>query len=249
MRTEEDSSQQLRLVATINLNNLGVSLIQTGQLGQAIACLAKALGYSRKFPNQQGEKNDTEEPVKASLDQCMVQQSSSSPCDSSSVDAKNDHQVPFLYRRPIHINDRLSPNHMDTRMISVIIIFNLGLAHQLLGMQTDAISSPVVLRKAGVFYQLAFNNLLLLDEEEVESITSNLLFGMAVANNLAIIHLSLGKMDAAGKFFEHLLSMLMFLTDDCSSNACRYLSEELRARFFRNASDLLSQHNSAAAAA
>jgi tetratricopeptide (TPR) repeat protein len=238
----EDSQQQLRLVAT-NLNNLGVSLIQTGQLGHAIACFAKALEHLRKFPGQgEAKKNDTE-PGKASIDQCMVQ-SSSSPCDT--VDAKHD-QVPFLYRHAIHINTCSSPNnHMDAMMISVIIIFNLGLVHQLLGMQADAISSAVVLQKAGVFYQLAFKLLLL--EDKVDSITSNLLFGMAVANNLAIIHISLGKIDAAGKFFEHLLSMLMVFTTACSSNAC-HLSAELRATFFRNASDLLRQHNSAAAAA
>jgi tetratricopeptide (TPR) repeat protein len=213
----------------IQRNNSAVSLINTGDYDAAIKALSSAL----KTYKQQimGEADEQPQPVKTSLDQCMTQ-SPVTQAKTSSNEVKYDQ---YMYRHAIHIPLTVESNYRASIMVSVMIIFNLALAHQLSAVGSH--KKQIRLRKAAKLYELGFSM-----QRDLNFENDNVLFTLATMNNLGLIHHKLNDGETANKCFEHLLSTLMFLIDSGEGNVC-----ELDG-FLRNVSNLISEPYSAAAA-
>ena len=94
-------------------------------------------------------------------------------------------------------------------MISCIIVFNLALAQHNFSMTTKNTENQLLaLGKACRLYELAFN----LHRNELEG-SNDMLFRLAIVNNLGLVHKSLDDMEAANKCFEVVLSTLLYLVD------------------------------------
>jgi hypothetical protein len=211
---------------TIELNNIGVSHIEHGDFESAIVKLGMALEASKH--NVYKDVADPESQ-NTSLDECMAKGPIEDEIDESV------HQG-FVYRQAIPVPTSIECNYESSTTISVLIVFNLALAHQLYAAQTN---SPAKLHKAAKLYGLSYN----LQREE--SLQGTALFTMAVFNNLAVIYKQLDEEEEAGYFFQHLLSALMLLVD-CDSG------EKVQAShfdgFLKNTTFLICQPSVAAAA-
>jgi tetratricopeptide (TPR) repeat protein len=210
----------------IQQNNSAMSLIAAGDYDAAISTLSSALTTCKLV---MGEADEHHQPVKISLDQCMTQ-SPAAQAKTSNED-ENDH---YMYRQAIQIPLTIESNYQASTMVSVMIIFNLALAHQLSAVGSDKKQSK--LRKAAKLYELSFNL------QRDENFENNVVFTMATVNNMGLIYHKLNDGETANKCFEHLLSTLMFLIDCGDGGVC-----ELDG-FLRNVSNVISEPCSAAAA-
>jgi hypothetical protein len=142
----------------------------------------------------------------------------------------------YIYGRPIQVHDfSLARGGETTVLISVIIIFNLALAHHLLAMNNKECRAAI--GKAIQLYEYAF------ELQRDNQGGSDALFTLTVLNNLGLAYESLGDEVIAGRFFDRLLSTAMFLID-CGEG--QVLSQF--DGFFRNVSHLVFQSGVAAAA-
>jgi tetratricopeptide (TPR) repeat protein len=210
---------------TIDLNNKAIELIDVGHYKQAISLLRKALQSSKQIISEAAE---TELPFQMTLDQCMAQ--------SPYVCQDEKEQQLFMYKRPIYIHGQktMAFNYKASVLTSVVVLFNLSLAFQLFGTK-DANARH--LKKAAKLYELTFK---MTREEDFESM---ILFSLACTNNVALVYHELKEMSTSLKYFESLLSTLMFLVECGKQNA-----HELDG-FFRNTFFLIVSKTSAAAVA
>jgi hypothetical protein len=118
----------------------------------------------------------------------------------------------FLYRTAIAIPTKgsIDPNVFEDRiMILCIILFNLALAQHNISMTTKNTENMLLaLGKACRLYELAFN----LHRNELET-CNDLLFRLAIINNLGLVHKSFEDEEAATKCFQVVLSTLFYLVD------------------------------------
>eukprot|EP00529_Nitzschia_sp_RCC80_P029554 CAMPEP_0113509578 /NCGR_PEP_ID=MMETSP0014_2-20120614/37656_1 /TAXON_ID=2857 /ORGANISM="Nitzschia sp." /LENGTH=308 /DNA_ID=CAMNT_0000405429 /DNA_START=123 /DNA_END=1049 /DNA_ORIENTATION=+ /assembly_acc=CAM_ASM_000159 len=142
----------------------------------------------------------------------------------------------FLYDHGIMIPSNLPICYESSVLLSVAIIFNLALAYQLAASKNVDKKSRY-LRKASKLYELAH------DLQCDEGLDSVLLIAACV-NNLGAIFRSSGDEKMTGKYFDHLLATIMFVTVNGDESArCPCI-----AGFIMNATEKL-RHNNAAPAA
>jgi hypothetical protein len=122
---------------------------------------------------------------------------------------EHEDQAHFLHRDAIFIPSDLgnSLGRRERSMVSCIVIFNLALVHHLSAIWTTEGDPSSNLRRALKLYELAFN----LHREEL--VEANVLFVLAVTNNVGVTHCQLGDEEPATTCFERVLSMLMYLAD------------------------------------
>jgi hypothetical protein len=175
------------------------------------------------------QADDQQEEIKTSMDQCMANSRPASDyCHNPLYENGR-----FLYRHAIRVPVNVECHYRATVMVCSTMIFNLALAHQLAATASDNRESTLC--RAATLYELAFNM-----QREFDS---NMLFTLATVNNLGLIHHQLDDTETASKFFEHLLSTLMLLTDCGEGHTSDFEG------FLRNASTVNFQTCPAAAAA
>ena len=91
------------------------------------------------------------------------------------------------------------------------MIFNIALTHHLYAEQCHDRSKS--LKKAYRLYELAYEAL----RCEEEQTSPNILFMLATVNNLGLIHDELNNNEKSKMYFEHLMSILMFVVDSQQS--------------------------------
>jgi hypothetical protein len=164
------------------------------------------------------------------LDQCMV----------LGEDEGVEQASPFIYNIPIRMPSRVELEKDRNKKISSVLLFNLALAHQL---SADSAKSSerysVILSKALALYELAFRV-----QESGEYFGGNILFTLAILNNIGLIHNHLSGPILARSCFSKLLSVLMFLTD----SKCYDASNLNLNGFYRNATFNCAKRCVAAAA-
>ena len=142
----------------------------------------------------------------------------------------------FLYDHGIMIPSNLPICYESSVLLSVAIIFNLALAYQLAASR-NVDKKARYLRKASKLYELAH------DLQCDEGLDSVLLIAACV-NNLGAIFRSTGDERMTGKYFDHLLATIMFITVNGDESArCPCI-----ASFMMNATEKLRQDNAAPAA-
>ncbi len=184
-------------------NNSAVALISAGHYDTAMSCLSNAL----KTYKQLIKTNDDENPQTkmASLDSCMAQ--SSAAAQGNHLATHEDKSGRYIYRQAIRIPQDMQCDSQANAFVSVVVIFNLALAHHL-AVGAGGETKQHRLRKAVKLYELAFQ--LLQQEEHLEN---NVMFTMATLNNMGLAHQQLNDEESASNCFQHLLSTLMCLVD------------------------------------
>lgn len=198
--------------------NRSCSLIEQGEYDEAVARLSSTLSALKEIMTQAGEGGS----IKTSLDQCMRNRSFP-PC----IDEEMKEQ--FVYKRTILIPADMEMNYRESVLACCMIIFNLAIAYQLRGDRES-------LMRAMKLYELSFN---LQRDQQFEN---NILFTLAIINNLGLVHRQLNDEHSAGKCFDHVLSTLMYLTD------CGQASECILEGFFYNVTGAISEPSIAPAA-
>jgi hypothetical protein len=243
-------------------NNHSVALLASGQYDAAIAGQTHALSIIKRFMDTHGDDlplgsdGDSQQPtdngtVTVSLDQCMARSAAASSSSSSKMAIDTDERKggEFLYEQGIIIPTNVNLDQDMGAMVSCMIIFNFALACQLCAMHAAATVQGMLdeddevrtnLNKAIKLYQLSFNL------QRNARMDGNVLFSLAVVNNLGLAHRLLHNQEDSGKCFEYVLSTLMFLTDcgECGGN----VFEQHLDGFFFNVTSLISTPSTAPAA-
>jgi tetratricopeptide (TPR) repeat protein len=247
------------------LNNRGALCIETGRYERAIATLTKALRLCKRVAS-----DETCRCRFCGLDECMSMNQSVPPhrsltrqdagssfygdCDSSrrmprrsqeETSSSEDFECRggYIYRNPIHVSPHsMQEGHSMGATLSLIVIFNLALAHHLAAVQNSMCQRR--LQKALQLYKLAYQLYQLYQLEEQPMQEVNLLhFTMIFANNLGEVHRTVNNRSEHMMFLQHLLSTIMYLVD------CHIPAESIELDgFFRNTSQLILQKRCASAA-
>jgi hypothetical protein len=152
---------------------------------------------------------------------------------------EDSEQDGYIYRRAIRVSQcSMQEEHSMGATLSLIIIFNLALAHHLSAIQQQMCRRR--LQKALQLYELAYQLQL---EEQQEQQVSSLRFTMIIANNLGEIHRAVNNNSKHVMCLQHLLSTMMYLVD------CRIPADSIELDgFFRNTLQLILKNKCASAA-
>jgi len=252
------------------MNNEAVLLIEQAKLQLALELLAQALssvqGEANRIAGQNehdqrlGKRSETAD-VYSVLDTKIVQQrrrvfierqgiycSSSIPAADACEQCCND----FVYKHPIQTNIELLKDTMDgVYILCIILMFNLGLTHHLIamehkiGMGTSEEEAEKERRRIGKhlknalrLYEMGFHM------QMNGFVAMDITYALAMVNNCAVIYKALKRRRRAKKFYQHLLSSLVFLVE---GGEAENIDEP--DGFLMNASRLILRQNDVAAAA
>jgi hypothetical protein len=220
---------------SIALNNRAVSLLDSPyNYPAAIAQLKEALSTLKRSTQMQLHPTELNnfKASKITINDCM--------CNSMAFFNRHEHEnhTPFLYRDAIFIPIALGTclGHRERSMVSSIVIFNLALVHHLSTRWTTESDPSTNLHRALKLYELAFN----MQREQLREV--NVLFVLAVTNNIGMIQREIGGEESATSWFEAVLSTLMYMSD--GQQPCSFPLD----RFFINTRYLISKGSVAPAA-
>ena len=213
----------------IEYNNFAVSLMKKDKMESAITVLTTALEASKKtfLECNDGDADSLELSTK-SLDDYMRHSSALPSMGSHTSGYKRSKG--FIYSTAIWIPVVCTHDYESSVSISSAILFNLGLAHQLLAMERHpaiCTNRAENLQNASQMYQLAY-------QMQVEdSSESNLLFQMATLNNLGFVFRGMNDSISSHQCFQLVLSNLLCAVDCGEGDASEY------DNFFENMSHLI----------
>jgi tetratricopeptide (TPR) repeat protein len=214
----------------IALNNQGASLIQSARATEAVATLTEALKSSKQLLTAEPSQSDVDSELYL-LDGMMAKRSVYATKDCDYETGGN-----FICKQVMYASeDMRSDDNTSTVLLAIAVVFNLALAHHLIGIERG--SDFRSLEKAVKLYEYAFSL------ARSHGVDNCVLFHLSIMNNLGQLLRALGHEEQAGKCFQQLLSMLMCLLDCSDGGASRY------ADFLANVSYLIVPSCSVAAAA
>ncbi|CAJ1953867.1 unnamed protein product [Cylindrotheca closterium] len=178
-------------INVIYQNNATVALLRDQDASHAIVASSEALRCLRRCASTLHDVPANKSCTDSLLDQCMAR----SVTDQSQAESGK----PFIFDRGIQIPLTTT----DTAAISAILIFNSALSHQLWAAQNPA-DAPGYLTKARQLYELAYR---------MDDVEHNVMFQIAIMNNMVVIERSFGNNAESERDFGHLLSMWMLLLD------------------------------------
>jgi tetratricopeptide (TPR) repeat protein len=189
-------------------NNDAAVLMEKGLYKEALSKLSKALSQVQRDLNEPEERNEEEQAV-GSADSYIIntcrehdREAMSSTCLVEKLEPNQD----FIYRHPIKTSE--IPKQEESYVLSVILVFNMALAHHLIGTsQDDDSSNDERLRGALKLYELVFS--MQMKSDVYMSMTCTL----ALVNNSAQIYKAINRERKAQKYFNHLLSSLMIMVE------------------------------------
>jgi tetratricopeptide (TPR) repeat protein len=165
------------------------------------------------------------------LDSCMVRtRPEINDRSNGDIDVDKQDSGYYIYRTPMQVSSTMKVSSYEESVImSVMIMFNLALAHHLSGLDEGCEHSHSQLQKAVKLYEYAYNM------QRDEHLVNNTFFTMATLNNLGQIYQTMKASDIAEKFFQQLLSTLMFVVD-CREGRGKFSGLE---GFFQNTTHLV----------
>ena len=204
------------------LNNRGVQSIEDGRYDRAISTLVRALKLSEQVADEAACpcRHCTLESSMA-VNQTVPRVMQCSPTTlkkktfKSELDGSDHGKGGYIYRKPIRVSPKsMQEGHSMGVTLSLIVIFNLALAHHLSSLErrcatlSQAATAARKLRKSLQLYELAYQLQL-----EGRHDINNLRFTMIVANNLSEIHRYYKNYAKHELCLQHLLSTIMYLVD------------------------------------
>jgi tetratricopeptide (TPR) repeat protein len=223
--------------AAIADNNEGVRLLREGDLASAILKIARGLEMMKAILEEPADIRIDVHSEEVSDELLSVEDLNLAFMETSFGDAAAascyQQQSSYVFCSPIEIPIETS---LLPLKISLLMVFNLALAHHLNGIQT---SNCDHLEKALRLYECVYR---ISQEEEVGL---SVLHAMALTNNLGHVHLVLRDTFKSQKCFEQLLATLIYFVEvsDGDSNEIKSLMG-----FFSNATGFSMKKSSAPAA-
>lgn len=236
----------------IGHNNNGVRLLRTGDLPGAILEVAKGLDMMKSIMenpatvemdtqqhNDNVDHDDSDSMVQTEEEGLSLAFLETSCCEGSSDGAMDyqQHQPSYVFCSPIEISAEFSS--LPTLKLSLLMVFNLALAHHLHGIHS---SDYVQLEKALRLYECVYR---ISHEEEVHL---SVLHAMALTNNMGHVHLNLHDTHKSQKCFEQLLATLIYFVEVSGDGDNSKKEMESLQGFFSNATGLSMPKGSAPAA-
>lgn len=219
--TEQDSYSPHFLAQ--DLNNEASTLISKSQnIPRAIKLLTKALELSRWSPDDEDENDSSTGPI-YSLDSCLFQEDEDAHYQSGKrCRNQRDQQQPkqiyndkdgFVFRRPLRVSQiAIQENHYMGSSLTVMILFNLALSHQLLGMAIPSAWPTFQDRFQNMDRALKLYELCIHASDRCNcSDGASLRLKLLVMNNLSQIHKLSGFPKKYRMCLEFLLRAMMFV--------------------------------------
>lgn len=210
-------------------NNRAVDLLgsEPKDYNDAIDHLKEALNTMKAMVRGSTTSMVDEDLLELGINDCMNKDSAAFACEQ---------EASFMYHDailiPVELGNEQNCTARSRLLISCMVIFNLALANHLTaeaGFSVDGSIRDTRVRALRL-YELAFN----LQREELAE--NDVLFVLAVTNNLGLLHRQLDDQIASTQCFQIVLSTLMFLADQKQVN--HFLSLD---GFFVNTSYLVSE--------
>lgn len=222
------AAETMRAIAQ---NNIAVSLMNVDDFASAVSNFSNALHAVSGVLHQQGNggwqilsfTQRSTPMTTVTLDECMAPTSPTVNTTTLEDKATTHANKNIVYRHALRLPPVITgASHEATLVICCSVMFNLALALQL---SSEGSSSSVngSLVKAHKLYELCFNL------QKHEKMENNLIFNLALVNNIGCIHGKLQDEMAQKWCFEFVLSSLMILTASGQGN-----NDQL-AGFFVNA--------------
>lgn len=228
-----------------HLNNHAACLIRDGNFEKAIVILTKGLRFARTVMSDcdcdcDGMAHQRIAKEETTLDSCMVRTRPETNKESDGdMDIDQQDSGYYIYRTPMPVPSTMNvSNYEEIVTVTVMIMFNLALAHHLSALEEGSEHSHSRIQKAIKLYEYAYNM------QRDERLINNVFFTMAILNNLGQIYHAMNAGDIAEKCFQQLLSTLMLLVD-CGEG--RGMVSGLEG-FFQNTTHLVLHLGPAAAA-
>jgi tetratricopeptide (TPR) repeat protein len=215
-----------------HVNNHAAGLIREGKFEIAIVILTKVLRCAMTIMNNcDGKVHKRISKEETTLDSCMVRtRPETNDKSNGGMDVDKQDSGYYIYRTPMQVPSTMKVSSYEENVIlSVITMFNLALAHHLSGLDEGFEHSHSQIQKAVKLYEYAYNM------QRDEGLVNNTFFTMATLNNLGHIYQTTKASDIAEKFFQQLLSTLMFVVD-CREGGGKFSGLE---GFFQNTSHLV----------
>lgn len=202
-----------------DLNNEASALIaKSKKIPYAIKLLTRALELSRCIPDDEDENDSNTESSceceRGSLDACLFQdnhyQARKRSRYQKHVDSDGDS---FVFRRPLRVSQTtIQEKHYMGSTLTVMILFNLALAHQLLGMAIPSAWPTYEDRFQNMDRALKLYELCIHASDGCEcSDAASLRLKLLVMNNLSQIHKISGIPKKYRMCLEFLLRAMMFV--------------------------------------
>jgi hypothetical protein len=212
-----------------DLNNEACSLIsRVENLPQSIRILTKALELSKwGLPDEDDTDMDIEPPC--SWEHCSLDAIIFSKAEDDASDDKNTRASPlpknpfasaaereekrFVYRRPLRVSETcIQESHYMGATLTVMILFNLGIAHQLLATSIPSTWSTFNTRMTSMNKALQIYELCIHAHNDCGcSEAAGLRLKLLVMNNLGEIHKLCGSPTKHRMCLEYLLRGIMFV--------------------------------------
>lgn len=232
-------------LSSIRLNNKGLEYLERRRYEDAICVFTQALSI---ILAKQGALGVAQEEFNTVVKDCChdVLESSEDHHDYCFVEMQlqcldSEAAVPsYVFTSPIMIPEE-SIQSADSRSmlsavkISVILTFNLALAHHFKAIESNSMAA---FAKALRLYELVHQIQM---QEDMELCV---LHSLALANNLGHVHLALNNTHRSKQCFEHLLATLMYFVE---GGECE--KDDAMQGFFRNTIPLILKDKVVAAAA
>ena len=224
------------LLVPVRSNNEAVRLLEKGHYEAAIHCLANAITVTRQALCAQRDSslNSSPSPKKSRTQSFPTQikierrpvltlktNEDSLDGDSSSAEGKG-----YVFHYVFQIIEQQSVDAWTDiwNKISGILVFNLAITHHMIGemraLDCNGTQQKVYLLKARRLYEHAY--LVFIQNSVIVDFT----IPMAILNNLASIHTTMGNAVQANKSWQNLLTLLVGLTSMSSSSFSSSLGDD-----------------------
>ncbi len=213
------------------LNNRAALLITKQSYDESIALLSRALKLTENaYENKNAECNHSPPACNSiNLDSCvtMEQESYLSLLDNADSEHRKQHSIvskkdeqantktgsqeeSFVYSNPLLVPKCcIEEDHYMGIVLTLMILFNLSLAHHLKAVATDdSQKCNKLLDQSLKLYELTYQ--LHIDSDQS---VGSLRFTMIIANNLGQIHKLAGNTEKHQLCLQHLLSAIMYMLD------------------------------------
>lgn len=224
--------------SVIDENNEAARMIESGEFKVALDILCKALATVQNELNCK-KPDDSRKPIDTSDDESPVYSCRAAramnQAQSKAVKELEERDEDFIYKHPIRAINL--PVEDQEYTLSVILVFNMALAHHLKAIESEQDDYKNRLQGALKLYELGFCMQMKGD------VQMDMTYALAMVNNCAHIYKAMNRHQKAQNFFRHMLSSLMMMIENGEAEAV----DELGG-FLWNASRLILKKTVASAA-
>jgi tetratricopeptide (TPR) repeat protein len=199
---DNPSDHSQRKLTAINYNNRAISEMQRGKYELSIRQLSRALQLFKDYNVQGPSTTDIDAAPREICDDVLGRHLSGLLCSDGGCDRMKDGS--YLFTRGLSIPRRAAQSSQSNVLMIKVLMFNLGLSHQIMAAQTSGAEAGKYLDKAVSLYQLCYQ----VETQAHPEAQRDLL--LVLVNNLGIVHLKMQETDDTVRCFNGLITMVVY---------------------------------------